>query len=100
MKNLFFPMNTLKDDNEKFKKIYMNYKDLIDMFITKYNLSENYNDILNHFWIILKKADLNKFNTEDDLNKYISKCLKRYCLSICMKKNRDKKLYIIQKLQI
>lgn len=48
-------MNTLKDDNEKFKKIYMNYKDLIDMFITKYNLSENYNDILNHFWIILKK---------------------------------------------
>ncbi len=92
MKNLFFLMNTLKDDNEKFKKIYMNYKDLIDIFTTKYNLSENYNDILNHFWIILKKADLNKFNTEDDLNKYISKCLKRYCLSICMKKNRDKKI--------
>nr|ABY56327.1 P21 [Clostridium botulinum] len=92
MKNLFFLMNTLKDDNEKFKKIYMNYKDLIDIFTTKYNLSENYNDILNHFWIILKKADLNKFNTEDDLNKYISKCLKRYCLSICMKKNRAKKI--------
>ncbi len=68
----------------------MNYKDLIDMFITKYNLSENYNDILNHFWIILKKANLNKFNTEDDLTKYISRSLKRYCITICVKKDKDK----------
>ncbi|ACQ51208.1 botulinum neurotoxin transcription-activating sigma factor BotR [Clostridium botulinum] len=92
MENLFFIIKILKDDNKKFEDIYTNYKNLIDIFIKKYNLSENYNDILNHFWIILKKADLNKFNTENDLNKYISKCLKRYCLSICTKKNRDKKI--------
>ncbi|NFJ05607.1 botulinum neurotoxin transcription-activating sigma factor BotR [Clostridium botulinum] len=83
MENLFFIIKILKDNNKKFEDIYMNYKNLIDIFIKKYNLSENYNDILNHFWIIL---------IEDDLNKYISKCLKRYCLSICMKKNRDKKI--------
>ncbi len=55
MENLFFIIKILKDDNKKFEDIYTNYKNLIDIFIKKYNLSENYNDILNHFWIILKK---------------------------------------------
>ncbi|NEZ93393.1 botulinum neurotoxin transcription-activating sigma factor BotR, partial [Clostridium botulinum] len=42
MENLFFIIKILKDDNKKFEDIYTNYKNLIDIFIKKYNISENY----------------------------------------------------------
>lgn len=92
MENLFVKIKTLKNNNKEFEVIIIHFKNTVNILIRKYNLESHYNDILYHLWNILKKIDLNKFNTENDLHKYISRSLKRYCLDICNKKNRDKKI--------
>lgn len=91
MENLFVKIKTLKNNNKEFEVIIIHFKNTVNILIRKYNLESHYNDILYHLWNILKKIDLNKFNTENDLHKYISRSLKRYCLDICNKKIGIKK---------
>ncbi|ARC83159.1 transcriptional regulator BotR, P-21 [Clostridium argentinense CDC 2741] len=92
MKDIFLHVKTLKNNNTEFEEIYRNFENFIDMLTRKYDVEKDYNDIVSHLWIILKKTDLNKFNTEYDLEKYISTSLKRYCIDICNKKNRNERV--------
>ncbi|MCD3327354.1 botulinum neurotoxin transcription-activating sigma factor BotR [Clostridium botulinum D/C] len=93
MNDLFYAIENLKHDNQHFDFIEMSLKKYIEKTSKKYNLYyDYYNDILYHLWKELIEINLKNFNSELDLRKYISTSIKRYCINICKKKNRDKKI--------
>ncbi|AUM93822.1 TPA: botulinum neurotoxin transcription-activating sigma factor BotR [Clostridium botulinum] len=92
MNKLFLQIKMLKSDNGEFQEIFKHFEKTINIFTRKYNIYDNYNDILYHLWYTLKKVDLSNFNTQNDLERYISRTLKRYCLDICNKRKIDKKI--------
>ncbi len=64
MNKLFLQIEMLKNDNEEFQEIFKHFEKTINIFTRKYNIYDNYNDILYHLWYTLKKVDLSNFNTQ------------------------------------
>ncbi len=56
MNKLFLQIKMLKNDNREFQEIFKHFEKTINIFTRKYNIYDNYNDILYHLWYTLKKS--------------------------------------------
>ncbi len=82
----------LKNDNREFQEIFKHFEKTIDIFTRNIIYMIITMIFCTIYGIYLKKVDLSNFNTQNDLERYISRTLKRYCLDICNKRKIDKKI--------
>lgn len=82
IKNLIIKIR--KNDNESLLELIDKFKPYIATLTKRYNIKSDYDDILSELLEIIIFIDLNKNN----LNGYIRKCLRNYCLKI-MKNNKS-----------
>lgn len=101
MDNLKELIDLFQKDLIDFELVYLNFKDKINYLCYSFNIDNYKNDLLVFLWKITSNIDLTNFKSDICLYSYISKSLKRYCISLYHKEvNNEKIIYSSQMTNI
>lgn len=88
MMNLYKIIANFKKYND-FDEIFHYYEYKIIFLSKNFNIQEYQSDLYFNLWVIVNKLNLEIFNTDLLINRYICKCLKHFCINYYKQKKRE-----------